>query len=145
MPGILGSGPVNVRSFQLDALDALKAVGNPLEAPTLMLVKNNFGSPSKDTVIGDLEECDFTGYAAEAALVFGDAHTDTDGKAVIKAPSVTFTCTGSATINEVYGWALVNAAKTALYVAQSFSQAFVMGTAGQGLTVQPVVTFPDNM
>jgi hypothetical protein len=145
MPGILGSGPVNVRSFQLSALDALKGVGLPLAAASLILVKNNFGGATKDTTIDDLEECDFTGYAAEAGLVFGDAHIDTDGKAVIKAPSVTFTCTGTVTGNEVYGWALVNAAKDTLYVAQSFSQAYMMMTAGQGLTVQPVVTFPDNM
>lgn len=143
MPGIIATQAVNVRALQLAALEALKATGEPLETPTLILYQNNH-SPSKETVIGDLTECNFTGYAAVAAVAFGAAHIDTDGKVKMKAPSETFVASGAAVGNSVFGWAITNAAKTALYVAQAFDTEYVISETGQGITVQPEVVFPDN-
>lgn len=125
---------------QKASLDGLTATGGILHAATLMLFKNNL-SVNGNTQIGDLVECDFDGYAAVAAQTFAAAYVGPDGKIQISAPSVLFGDTGATTPNTIYGWALVNAGKTALYYVEKFDDVLTVDGSGEGFLVQPVVRY----
>ena len=56
-------------------LQAAKEVGQVLETPSVKLFKNDI-AVSKTTAVGDLEEADFTGYAAFTPASMGEVHLD---------------------------------------------------------------------
>lgn len=143
MPGVMASGVVQTRALQLAALNALKEDDQPLEEASLILFTNQV-FPTRDTKASDLVEATFPGYAAKTALVFGNAHVDEDGRAVIKAPSATFILGGDGEGEMVYGWAIVSADKETLYAAEAYGQEKPVMEPGQGVTVQPAIYYEDR-
>lgn len=117
------------------ALESLTAEGALLEEPSLILLKN--GDIDGGMVVGDIVEADFTGYAAKTALAFNAAYRRSDREWVLAAPSATFIATGDAATNVVKGWAVVNAAKTALYAYGRFADDVFFMKAGDGVQVTP--------
>lgn len=129
-------------AVQIAALEALKGTGLPLAAATLILFTNNV-EPTRDTVMADLDEATFNGYAAEAGLAFGDAYLNSAGRVVIGAPSHTFISTNGLVAETVQGWALVNAGKTTLYYAERLSQPVPITAGDQGVNIDPIVAYGD--
>lgn len=68
------------------------------------LFKNDV-TPTVETVVGDLDEADFDGYAAITTLDMNTPTLANDGsyETVAKTTSI-FTCTGDTTPNTVYGY-----------------------------------------
>lgn len=118
-------------------LGELSDSGNLWDGAVVMPFKNNVAlGPA--TVIGDLNECDFTGYAVSSAVVWGDPGYLPDGTAIVTGDAKVFRVGASPTVlNTVYGWALVNAAKDVLYFARKFESPVVLSTAGQIFAVLP--------
>lgn len=100
-------------------LDALDAVGGPLEGAEIALYKAGPG-PSGGMALADFEEADFTGYA-RVPIGLGTIHTDEDGAAEL-TQYVEFVATGSATTNTVEGVMIVNAADDAVLMAEAFAE-----------------------
>lgn len=107
------------------------------------LFKNDV-TPDDNTVIGDLTEADFEGYAA------GDlANLTTPGvvaaQAQTQGDSVTFTMGTPGTTNNIYGHYITDSAGTVLYgVVRDPSAPIAMDTAGKEYTVFPVLTLRDK-
>jgi hypothetical protein len=134
--------PISTLATQLAILAQMIATGGVLDTKTLMLFKNPV-TLDKTTVIGTLVECDFVGYAAVAAQVFGTPYIDQGGQGRTDAPSVDFQMTAATTPNTVYGWAIVNAGKTALVMAALFPTPIPLTVALQGFSVQPTFGYGD--
>jgi hypothetical protein len=132
--------PVSTLALQLAALTALKATGAPLEEPTLILFVNQV-TPTKETVIGDLVEATFNGYAEVEELVFGTPYQNVNGQAQMNAPSVDFVSTDGVIQETVFGWALVNAAKTALYYCELLTTPVPITAGGQGVNIDPEIIY----
>lgn len=125
---------------RLAAMNELKAAGQPLNAATLILYSNAVAI-TPHTVIGDLTECIFTGYAAEAGIGFGAAYLDQAGNVLLAAPSVQFESTSGTPAENIVGWGLVNVGKTALYYAEALPIPVAITQASQGVLIQPTVAF----
>lgn len=122
--------------------DMTTAVSGSLVDTTLMLGKTNVPAPNKALGMAQFTEADFTGYAAEAGLVFGTPFLDVDGLWKIKAPSVDFVMTDAVTPNTIYQAILTNAAKTEFRGVITFETPISLNVAGQGVTVVPVFPLP---
>lgn len=121
-------------------LAALVAEDGPFDAPILKLFQNDI-DPTPETVIGDLEEATFTGYADVNALAFGTPYYDIDGNAIVTAPSHEFVASGSGVANVIYGWYLTDDPATKLLAAFRFQESVGIGGAGQGVTVVPFLKY----
>lgn len=89
------------------------------------------------TVLGDLTEADFTGYAALGAQWTGQG-IDGDGKArTIRDSFCVFTKTGGAD-QTVYGWYIYNG--STLILAQRFLAAFTFQAGSLTLSFLPSIT-----
>lgn len=129
---------VLVQASRLAALDRLAAVGGPLAATELRLGVNNI-SVGPGTVLADLQEATFAGYAPVAAIAFGSAYIDPNGVVRIDAPSETFEMTATTTLEVVYYWYLVNTAGTALVAIALLDNPVPLTEVSQGLSVLPSV------
>lgn len=116
------------------------AVGGPWAALTLHLYVNNV-APNEDTVVADLTQATFAGYAAVAALAFGTCYIDADGNFKLSAPSEQFTATGIGVLETVYGYYLTDAAGTVLHGANLLDTPVPITQIGDGLIVQPDITY----
>lgn len=92
------------------------------------------------TVLGDLEEADFSGYAESGVLAFGAAFINDAGGAEIVAPGVQFTQTAATISNTVYGYMVVNAAGDGLLWAERFPQPIEFNAANKAKVVIPRYT-----
>lgn len=118
-------------------LTELVAASNLWNGAKVLLFKNNV-SPGPNTVLGDLTECDFTGYAVSAAVTWGTPGWQPDGTAIVVGDLKTFTVGATPTIlNTVYGWALVDTGKTVCYLARKFDTAVNLTQAGNFVDVVP--------
>lgn len=127
---------------RLAALTALKGVGQALNAASLILYSNGVAiTPA--TVMADLTECTFTGYAADAGQAFGTSYLDPAGVPSIAAPSVQFESTDGVVVETIYGWALTNVGKTALYYAEALPVPVPITAGSQGVIIQPTVRYGD--
>lgn len=133
---------VTTNALRLAALDALAAEDGPLDAPTLILYQNDVPITNL-TIMDDLEEATFGGYAAKAGLVFGSAYLDPAGRAVIEAPSAVWESDDGDPSNVVYGWALTNVGKTALYAAEAFPEPIAITAPSQGISALPRIAYGD--
>jgi len=97
-----------MRALLLGLLTDAIAVGGSLEAPELGLFQNNVVFDPDLTVIGDLDEADYTGYAKEA-LTWDQPSVSDDGNLEMHASQATFRPTDAVTPNDIYGWFLVDA------------------------------------
>lgn len=96
-----------------DMLTAAVAEGGALDASQIWLFKHDEDLViSKDTVLGDLDKCDFSGYA-DVPAVYGTPHYTEDGHARVAAP-YQFTLSATTTTNEVGFVGIVNEAGTRL-------------------------------
>jgi len=123
-------------AIDIAILTELIDTGNLLDATTLILFQNDI-VPTPATVMSDLTEATFTGYAAAAAIVWGTPYLDVTGIALVTAASHEFVSTGSTIGNIIYGWALTNAAKTDLKKAARFTTPIGISATGEGVTVVP--------
>jgi hypothetical protein len=108
-------------------------------AVTFRLFKSNT-TPTKSTIIGDMTECDFSGYssvdAADWALLSLTGHVQT-----IEADDVVFSHDGGGTANDVYGYYVTDPGNSFMYWSERFPSAPVnMGSSGQSITVSPRMT-----
>lgn len=127
---------ISTLAMQLAALAAMKATGQPFNNATLITFSNPVAAV-KTVAISDLVESDYDGYAAMAGLLFGVPYIDAGNNALMEAPSVEFVCTGLTLIESVYGWAVVNAGLTALWMLEVYQNPIPMNVIGRGLIVIP--------
>jgi len=111
----------------------------------LHLMKNN-PAISAATVIGDLTEANFGGYAAKAATAAAAVFTDpVTGNTIIRIPDPAggwaFAATGTPPANspqDIYGAYVTNAAGDKLLGVAKFSSPITINTAGQLIDVDDV-------
>lgn len=115
----------------------LDALGS---SPTMMvrLFSNNhtFGAA---TVLGDLTECTFTGYAAAAPTWTTPALSGSTAQTLPSPAGVPFTYSGGSTTT-VYGFYLTDSGGTVLYGGTTFSSPVTLSTIITSLTVYPTYT-----
>jgi len=119
----------------------IAAQGSPLtwDTLTLHLFQNDI-SPTPETVVGDFDEADFTGYAAEAGVDFGAAYLDEPNlEAKLTIPTVQFSATGGATPNTIYGGYITDAAGTYLYGSQRFAVPIQINSIGDAVFWGPTL------
>ena len=105
-------------------------IADQLEGAFLSLYQNNY-TPIGGTVLADLVEADFPGYAPIELVGWPNAALNADFKASTQLPMQFFTCSGSATPNNIYGVYVVSAVGDLLYVERNPSAPIAMNTAGQ--------------
>lgn len=130
----------SMRQTMLDALDALSETGYPLEDASLVLAASPF-TLSPDLLPAAIVPPTFTGYVQVDSLVFGSAYINPNGQAVRSAPDETFIRTGGVVNDVIYGFAIMNAARSALYYAELFDEPVSLNAVGLGLEVNPTVVF----
>lgn len=105
------------------------------EGPKLHLFKNNI-TPGKAHVLADFTEADFDGYAPQT--ISNWVATVVSGHIAITTPDPnTFTSTGGATPNDVYGYYVTDSFNAVLWWAERDPAApFVIAAAGRKYVVQ---------
>jgi len=96
--------------------------------------------PDQDTELADFTECDFTGYAASSAIVWGSAYLDATGNGTSAGTAKTFVATGSTITNIAYTYYVTTALGAYLFggrllVPVNFAE------AGDGVTLLPTFVF----
>lgn len=124
----------------LAVLADLVGAGGQFDACILKLFQNDV-IPTRDSVLADLDEADFTGYADVNAVAFGTPYYDADGAGIVTAPSHEFVATGSTIANVIYGFYLTDDPATVLRAAYRFADPVGIGAAGQGVTVVPFLKY----
>ena len=118
-------------------LDALIAEDGHLDAATVHLFTNNI-VPDVDTVVGDLTQASFTGYAASSAIEWGAVYNVDGGKAV-QGDRKQFTA--SADVDPqvaVYGYYLMSGDVTPVYLgAERFDTPVYIRNSGDAVGVVP--------
>lgn len=133
--------PLATRALKLAMLNRLATAGGPLNAGVLQLVAAPF-TPGPGLVPGDLTPATFTGYAEQAALVMGGAYVAADGTYRMGPPSVQFEATDGVTPNVIYGWAVLNTAKTGVEYAGLLDNPVSIQAAGDGIVIDPELILP---
>jgi len=102
-----------ISDIGLEKIGNILASGYDAEVFKIRLFKSDT-VPTRTTVLADLDECDFDGYAAQdlASWIFD---TVTAHVGYITYPPVTFTRSAGATSNNVFGYYITDAANTELY------------------------------
>lgn len=90
-----------VNGIQTAMLAAFKAAEGLLDGAELALYQNDL-SPTAVTVIGDIDEADFSGYAREA-ITWGDPSISEDGHIEMIGVAGEFRPTASTVQNDIYG------------------------------------------
>jgi len=125
-------------SVRLARLAALVAVSAEWAGAIVGLYKDGFTPGSNQTYAAfDAAECDFTGYARSAALVWGTPFADSAKNAIVAAASVQFQATGAGTPNSVKGYAVLNAAGTGILWAEDFDAPRLMDENADAIIVLP--------
>lgn len=101
------------------------------------LFKNNL-TPGAATVLGDLTECDFAGYAAVLVSSWGTVST-VSGRASVTGSTCTFTRSSTGTAQNVYGYYVVSDGDL-LWVERDPSGPFSVASAGDNYAVVPKFT-----
>lgn len=119
----------------LDAVRASLLASGNLQ---LRLFQNNI-TPDQNTTVGDFTEATFSGYAAQTIATWGSVSLDGDNNAVVEEINRTFTQSGTTTINDIYGYYVVDTSTTALLVwsERAPSPPFAMDASGKTYTVLP--------
>lgn len=125
------------RSFLASQLNVLVDEEGLLDGVTVHLFKNNV-TIDIDTVKADLDECNFTGYAASTAVVWGAPYNLINGKAV-QGDRKQFTA--SADLEEeqtAYGYYLMSGDDPPVYLgAERFNAPVVFSASGDACGVVP--------
>lgn len=104
----------------------------------------NVISPSHLTVIGDLTEPTFTGYAQQSlTLDTANAYLDPATNAsFVDGGDLLFIATAVPTPEDIQGWFIVNDAGTELHAISPFASPVPIMNPGQGVHVDLVLSFP---
>lgn len=131
-------------AFNRDALVAILNDSDPFrETWSLGLYKNNV-TPDDETVFADLVEADFDGYSRIDLDNWGAAFENAAGIAESDEQLRVFSCTGSTTANDIYGYFLMAPGSTYLGAQRNPAGPTTIDTAGQTYPVQPVVTLENG-
>jgi hypothetical protein len=104
------------------------------------LFKNDY-TPNADTVLGDLMQADFTGYAEiEINTPVTQVALDATFRAVTIWAMITWTKSG-ATGNTIYGYYARSEAGELLWAERFTSGAYAMSVDGQTLPLYPTLTY----
>jgi hypothetical protein len=115
------------------------AIDFQLEGGSLHLFQNNY-TPVDTTVVGDLTEATFDGYAANALAGWSAAALDVNNKAATEAPLSTFTKTAGATTNTIYGVYCLDVDGDLAYAERNPAGGVLINTTGQTYSNLPRVT-----
>lgn len=117
-----------LRNLFADGIDA-GLVSGSLVDPICRLYKNAV-SWSKDTVLADLTEADFDGYAEISPVSWVNSPEGPGNVPYMHGGSQSIVCTGNTSPNEIFGWYLVNTAGTDLIAGYEFDQSVFANDAG---------------
>lgn len=107
----------------------------PLAAAKIGAFTNNI-TPNAFTVLADLTECTFTGYAEGDGTPWGTALDSADGSLSSLSPVVQFTASGTPTPEVISGIFLTDGATPPkLLAAAALPQPVPINTAGDGLAL----------
>jgi hypothetical protein len=123
-------------------LDATKTWSAAVKPPKIKLYSNNIAiGPS--TVVGDLTECIFTGYAAATTALTAGLSANGTPVAVENAGAGDLFVAGAiGTADIAYGWYMVDNAGTSLICAEAFDLPFSFDETGDSLLLQPNLFIP---
>jgi hypothetical protein len=123
----------------LAILAELTATGNLYDGAKLMLIKSDFVI-QPETVLADLDEADFHGYARSAAITWSAPFVSPTNTPVVAGDLKSFVATATfANPNSIFGWAMVDGGGTTLLVARHFETPVIITAAGQAVQVVPAV------
>lgn len=111
-----------------------------LDGGSLHLFKNDY-TPINTTVLGDLTEANFDGYASITLSGWGAAALNGDNKAQVDHAIQTWTKTAGATSNTVYGIFVKTAGGSFLYAERNPAGGTLINTTGQTFSYTPHFTF----
>lgn len=98
--------------------------------------------PTVNSVIGDLTISTFNGITAYTAITWGTAFLNAQSQAEVLGQLVNFLTTSAPTLPiTAYGYAIVNADNSALFLAERFATPFIFNASGQYLGIVPRVMF----
>jgi len=123
---------------ELKLLDQLRVSLNATPA-TLRLFKNNY-TPVDGTVVGDLTEADFSGYAAINVTDLGSPSTVSGRAVTVSAAAKVFTHSGGATGNSIYGYYVTDAGGALLWAERDPAAPAAMSVGGSTYSVTPRLT-----
>jgi len=142
--GVKTMGPLAMQQEALRLLAATidtAALGASIE---IRLFQNDI-TITNETVLADLDEADYTGYAMQPAEGMGTAYDDAAGNVMVVYPSKVFQPSGTAVGNTVYGWYAVGETDSdwdnLLICAQRFPDPLPMNGPADAAIVQPVIGF----
>lgn len=128
------------QSAKVAALNAANVSGMVFFDTTLHLFVNNI-QVAADTVLGDLVEATFGGYAEEAGIAFGPAYLSPDGDARLTAPGTQFSYDGTGPQETVYGWYLTDSTGATIRSAANITPPVPLANEDDGLIVAPEVNW----
>lgn len=132
--------PIAVYKLILDALTAMKAVGGDLNGAKVGLY-TNVHQPSKGTLLADLTQATYTGYALVAIATWGAPFLDPIGNPTMVGNHIQFQPTDGAVPNTITGWFIVDSAGTDLLIACALPTPVVLADASHALIVEPTVVY----
>lgn len=109
---------------------------NGLDGGTLNLFQNDI-TPTKDTVVGDLDVATFDGYAPKTLTTWGAAYLGPDGRVYTVAPSQQWNPTGAVTPNVIYGYWIEDKAGTLVMAGRFDDGPVPMNGVATALVLQP--------
>jgi len=141
---VIGTGVLTRACLaEILSLSSGQSTPSPLGTLAIHLFANPV-SPSIDTPLSALTECTFDGYASEMATMSGPT-VDLAGDTVLTPTVVpSFGCTGTVTVNQVYGWYATGPGTVASLQALGTLTPFTPG-AGQQFTVKPQIGAAGNV
>jgi len=110
-----------------------------LDGAELALFKNNY-TPINSSILSNFTEANFTGYSRITLSGWSAAALDANNKAATSLGPQTFTCSGSATPNDIYGIFVLTAGGALLYAERNPAGAVTINTAGQTFSYTPKFT-----
>jgi len=110
-----------------------------LNGLTLRLFQNNINLAITDTA-GTYTEATFTGYSAIALGAWGTAFLNASSLAETDEVVRTFSQTGTAVTNTIYGYYITDSGGNLIYAEKNPNGSFAMNTAGLTYSVQPILT-----
>ena len=105
----------------------------------LKLYRNDL-TPGPATELGDFNDANYSGYAAQEPENWTAPVDDGTGRAISEADTLTFTHNGGGVANNVYGYYVVNAGGDLLWCERFGTAPLVMASAADSFTLRPKLT-----
>lgn len=115
--------------------------GGMVATPSLVLrlFRNDY-VPVKSSLVTDMQEANFPGYAQINLNAWGPVGPDANNDALVEETSRTFGCTGSGTPNTIYGYYVVEPVSgVMLWAERSTAPPVAMDAGGKSYIVKPRV------